>query len=128
MMMKPKAMIVQPMAGKTEQEIMETRNRAKKQLEAIGYEVEDSLLDMDEDWLRATGTVHIPVRYLGESLKVMSRCRAVYFCKDWETTRGCIIEHLTAMHYGLYKFYEHNNDADDDAEDDVPLISMEGYK
>lgn len=105
--MKLKAMIVQPMAGKTDQEIMDARNRAKKQLEDIGYDVEDSLFDMDEDWLRATGTVCVPVLYLGESLKIMSRCHAVYFCVGWETARGCMIEHETAMLYGLHKFYEH---------------------
>lgn len=112
--MKMKAMIVQPMAGKTMQEIAETRNRAKEQLEAIGYEVENSLFDIDESWLLATGTVHVPVYYLGESLKVMSRCHAVYFCKDWATTRGCIIEHETAMHYGLHKFYEHSDDEENE--------------
>lgn len=111
--MRMKAMIVQPMAGKTDQEIMDARNRAKEQLEDIGYDVEDSLFDMDEDWLRATGTVNIPIRYLGESLKVMSRCHAVYFCKGWETTRGCIVEHLTAMHYGLHKFYEQIDEAEE---------------
>ena len=34
-----KAMLSQPMAGKTEQEIIETRNRAIKALENMGYVV-----------------------------------------------------------------------------------------
>lgn len=107
--MKMKAMIVQPMAGKTDQEIMDARNRAKKQLEDIGYEVVNSLFNMDEDWLRATGTVHVPVLYLGESLKVMSRCHAVYFCAGWESARGCMIEHAVATEYGLLTMYENSD-------------------
>ena len=36
---KKKAMLSQPMRGKTNEEIIETRNRAIKALEAAGYEV-----------------------------------------------------------------------------------------
>ena len=36
---KKKAMLSQPMRGKTDEEIIETRNRAIKALEAAGYEV-----------------------------------------------------------------------------------------
>lgn len=113
--MRMKAMIVQPMAGKTEQEIMDARNRAKEQLEDIGYEVVNTLFDIDEDWAMATGTVHIPVLYLGESLKAMSQCHAVYFCKGWETTRGCMVEHEAAMLYGLHKFYENVADREEES-------------
>ena len=107
--MKLKAMIVQPMAGKTDQEIMEARNRAQKRLECFGYEVEDSLFDLDEDWLRAIGTIHIPVRYLAESLKVMSLCHAAYFCDGWENARGCLVEHAVATEYGLLTIYENSD-------------------
>lgn len=103
---KKRVMISQPMADKTDLEIMDARNKAKKHLEDIDYEVVDSLFDMDEDWLRDTGTVYIFVRYLGESIKVMSLCHAVYFCKGWENARGCLIEHEVAKAYGLEIIYE----------------------
>jgi hypothetical protein len=101
-----RAMIVQPMAGKTAQEIMDTRNRAKALLEDIGYVVENTLFDIDEEWAVSKGFFHIPVLYLSESLKVMSRCHAVYFCKGWQNARGCIVEEEIATLYCLHKFYE----------------------
>lgn len=111
--MKMRAMIVQPMAGKTDQEIMQVREKAKTLLEDIGYEVENTLLDIDERWATSKGFLHIPLLYICESLKAMSRCHAVYFCKGWATTRGCIVEHEAAMLYGLHKFYESDDeDAD----------------
>lgn len=38
-----KAMLSQPMAGKSEEEIVETRNRAISALEAQGYEIVNTL-------------------------------------------------------------------------------------
>ena len=36
----------------------------------------------------------------------MSLCHAAYFCKGWEKTRGCKIEHDAAVAYGLEIIYE----------------------
>ena len=41
--MMKKAMLSQPMGGKTDEEIVETRERAIKVLEAKGYEVVNTL-------------------------------------------------------------------------------------
>lgn len=105
-----KAMIIQPMAGKTEQEIMGTRNRAISHLESLGYEVENTLFDIDERWLLSTGTKSVPLVYLAESLRVMSRCNAVYLCDGWEEARGCKIEHDAAKAYGLLMIHAINAD------------------
>lgn len=45
---KKKAMLSQPMRGKTDEEIIETRNRAIKALEAAGYEVVNTLFT--DEW------------------------------------------------------------------------------
>ena len=73
-----KVMISQPMNGKTPEEIIEVRDKAVKYLEALGYEV----------------------------LMYMSYCDVVYFCKGWDKTRGCILEHEAAEAYGLEIMYE----------------------
>lgn len=101
-----KAMISQPMRGKTDQEIVETRNKAASYLKTLGYDIIQTVFDLDEDWLRFTGCKQIPVRYLGESLNAMSLCDAVYFCDGWEKARGCLIEHEVASLYGLVCIYE----------------------
>lgn len=104
-----KAMLSQPMAGKTEQEIIETRERAIAALKAQGYEVINTLFT--DDWYSDTamqerGVVQIPLCFLAKSLENMSLCHAAYFCKGWEDARGCRIEHDAAKAYGLTVIYE----------------------
>lgn len=104
-----KAMLSQPMAGKTDEEIVATREKAIKVLEEKGYEVVNTLFT-DEwysiDAMKKRGVVQIPICYLAKSLENMSLCHAAYFCKGWENARGCKIEHDTAVAYGLDIIYE----------------------
>ncbi len=104
-----KAMISQPMAGKTEQEIVATRERAMKALEKMGYAVVNTLFT-DERYsseaMKERGVENIPLCYLAESLTNMSLCNAAYFCAGWESARGCKIEHEAARAYGLEIIYE----------------------
>lgn len=104
-----KAMLSQPMAGKTEQEIIETRERAIRALEAQGYEIVNTLFT--DEWhskkaMEERGVVQIPLCFLAKSLENMSLCHAAYFCKGWENARGCRIEHEAAKAYGLMIIYE----------------------
>lgn len=104
-----KAMLSQPMAGKSEEEIVETRNRTISALEAQGYEIVNTLFT--DEWysrenMEARGVVQIPLCFLAKSLENMSLCHAAYFCKGWEQARGCRIEHEAAMAYGLTILYE----------------------
>ena len=104
-----KAMISQPMAGKTEAEIIETRNRAIEVLEREGYEIVNTLFTDEwysNDAMKARGVVQIPLCFLAKSLENMSLCHAAYFCKGWENARGCKIEHDAAKAYGLKIIYE----------------------
>lgn len=104
-----KAMISQPMAGKTDAKIIEVRRKAVAYLESLGYEVENTLFDcFDDKLLLANGFKQIPVFYLAHSLESMSRCDVVYFCNGWENARGCRIEHEAAVAYGLTTLYENN--------------------
>lgn len=104
-----KAMLSQPMASKTEQEIIETRNCAIKALENRGYAVVNTLFT--DEWyskeaMTERGVVQIPLCFLAKSLENMSLCHAVYFCKGWEQARGCRLEHEAAKAYGLEVLYE----------------------
>ena len=104
-----KAMISQPMAGKSEEEIVETRNNAVKFLESMGYEVVNTLFT--DEWyspegMKERGVVNIPLCFLAKSLENMSKCEVAFFCKGWQKARGCLIEHQAAEKYGLKIFYE----------------------
>lgn len=103
------AMISQPMAGKTDDEIVRTRDRALMALEQRGYSTVNTLFA--DEWCRTEamaerGVVQIPLFFLAKSLESMSLCHAVYFCKGWENARGCRIEHDAAKAYGLEIIYE----------------------
>lgn len=104
-----KAMLSQPMAGKTDEEIIATREKAVAALKAKGYEIVNTLFT--DEWysnksMEERGVVQIPLCFLAKSLENMSLCRAAYFCKGWEKARGCRIEHDAAVAYGLDIFYE----------------------
>jgi len=104
-----KAMLSQPMAGKVEEEIVETREKAIKVLKEKGYEIVNTLF-VDEwykkEQMEDRGVVQIPLCFLAKSLENMSLCHAVYFCKNWQLARGCKIEHDAAVAYGLEIIYE----------------------
>ena len=104
-----KAMLSQPMAGKSEEEIRATREKAIKALEKRNYEIVNTIFTDEwysSDKMKERGVVQIPLCFLAKSLENMSLCHAVYFCKGWEQARGCRIEHDAAVAYGLTILYE----------------------
>lgn len=67
------------MAGKTDQEIVETREKAIKVLEGKGYEIVNTLFT--DEWysnesMKERGVVQIPLCFLAKSLENMSLCHA----------------------------------------------------
>ena len=87
------------MAGKTDAEIIATREKAIKALKERGYEIVNTLFT--DEWyskekMKERGVVQIP----------LSLCHAAYFCKGWENARGCKLEHDAAVAYGLEIIYE----------------------
>ena len=104
-----KAMLSQPMAGKSDEEIAVTREKAIADLEAKGYTVINTLFT--DEWysqesMKKRGVAQVPLCFLAKSLENMSLCHAAYFCKGWESARGCRIEHAAAQAYGLEIIYE----------------------
>ena len=102
-------MLSQPMAGKTNEEIVATRENAIKVLEEKGYEIVNTLFTDEwysKDQMTARGVVQIPLCFMAKSLENMSLCHTVFFCKGWESARGCRIEHDAAVAYGLDIIYE----------------------
>lgn len=112
-----KAMLSQPMAGKSEAEIIATREQVIRVLKERGYEVVNTLFT--DEWysdksMEERGVVNIPLCFLAKSLENMSKCHAAYFCRGWEQARGCQIEHAAAVAYGLEIIYEEDNEEEDD--------------
>ena len=104
-----KAMLSHPMAGKSEEEIIATLDKAIKALKEKGFEIVNTLFTYEwysKEKMEERGVVQIPLCFLAKSLENMSLCHAAYFCKGWENARGCKIEHEAAKAYGLEIIYE----------------------
>lgn len=107
--MSKTAMLSQPMAGKSEAEIAATREHAIKELEGMGYTVINTLFTdawYSDEAMSKRGVVNRPLTFFAKSVENMSLCNAAYFCKGWENTRGCKLEHAVAEAYGLDIIYE----------------------
>ena len=105
--MKKIAMISQAIGGKTEKEILKTREKSVSALTEKGYEVINTCFNFDDEELIKNKSVkNIPLYNIAKSLKCMAKCDAIYFCKGWENARGCRIGHETAKAYGLDMIYE----------------------
>ena len=104
-----KAMLSQPMGGKTDEEIVSTREEAVKVLQEKGYEIVNTLFT--DEWysrekMEERGVVQITLCFLSKCLENMSLCHVAYLCKGWENARGCRVETDAAKAYGLEIIYE----------------------
>jgi hypothetical protein len=90
-----KAIISQPMRGKTEDEVRAEREPVIHLLQENGYETIDTVFS---DF---TNQGNIPLKYLAKSLEFIADVEMVYFMKGWEHARGCKIEHQVCIDYGI---------------------------
>ena len=90
-----KAIISQPMKGKTEEQVRAERADTVKQLEAKGYEVVDTVFP---DF---TNQGNVPMKYLAKSIEAIADADFVYFMPGWRSARGCRIEHECCVDYGI---------------------------
>ena len=95
-----KVFLSQPMNGKTDEQIREERRIVEIRLHRKlneKFEILDTVFDLDE------GT-H-PLVYLGKGIEIMADADIVCFMKGWDESRGCIIEHDTAVKYGIKRLF-----------------------
>lgn len=99
-----KVFISMGMRDKTIKEIRETMNdiantlkkRFKEDIEVIDTVVEDfENLEVENEGLYC----------LGKSIELLSTADLVVFAEDWDSYRGCKIEHRCAEEYGLKIMY-----------------------
>ena len=95
-----KLFISQPMADKTEDEILEERKKAiclAKEMVGEDVQIIDSYIydDPPED------TKSRGLWFLGESIKLLADADVAYFAHGWDDARGRRIEHDCAISYGV---------------------------
>lgn len=89
--------VSQPMKGKSDDEILEEREKAINMAEKILGEPVDVI-----DSFFANAPVNArPLWFLAKSLELLSTADIAYFAEGWTNARGCRVEHLCAIEYGI---------------------------
>lgn len=91
-----KIMLIQPMLGRSEEEIKREREMITEVVEAAGVKVIDTLFAD-----KAPKNSKQGLYYLGKSVQAMAEADAVLLLPNWEKGRGCKIEYECAKAYGL---------------------------
>lgn len=98
-----KVFISQPMKNKTDEEIKADRDRA---IEVIKSRFPKNEIKVIDSFFEGAPHDAKPMWYLGMSLQLLSDADAAFFVKRWEDYRGCRIEHLCAVEYGISAIIE----------------------
>lgn len=97
-----KLFISQPMRGKSDEEILATRqNAVKKATELLKCEVE-----VIDSFFQGHPVGVKPLWYLAKSIELLAEADVAYFVGDWSEYRGCKIEHECAVMYGIDRIVE----------------------
>lgn len=105
-----KVFISQPMANRSEEEILNERlevlNKLKKDLKTDDIAIIDSYFEEDEP----KSTIHSGVYHLGKSLELLSTADVAYFCKGWNHARGCLIEKEVCQAYNILTYIDYSRE------------------
>lgn len=92
-----KLFISQPMANKTDEEILNERVEAVIKAKEL---LDDDVMVIDT-FYTDFGPDAKPLEYLGRSISDLAGADVAYFAKGWSERRGCIIEYTCAVEYGI---------------------------
>lgn len=95
--MPMKVFISQPMTGLTDDEIQIQRKEAIKDLTGF-LETDFEILN---SFVPNVGNENRPLYYLGRAIQCLDEADLAYFVDGWEKSRGCRIEHESAILYGI---------------------------
>lgn len=115
MMQAIKIYVSLPITGQ-ESTVMERCLEAKERLKKIFKEADTQDYELEVVFPKDVEKIGTPEQdntkslgyWIGEDIKLLMECDAVYFCKDYYGSRGCQLENKCARLYQktiLYKFY-----------------------
>lgn len=91
--------ISQPMKGKSDEEILKVREQAiAAAQDRLGRDQEIAVID---SFIQDAPAEAWPLWFLGKSLELLSTADVAYFVNGWQAARGCRIEHICAVEYGI---------------------------
>ena len=92
-----KLFISQPMKGKTDEEILAERRKAIRSAERQLGEAREVI----DSFFQSAPADAKPLWFLGKSLELLAGADIAYFAKGWQEARGCKIENICAIEYGI---------------------------
>ena len=105
-----------PMTGFTDEQIENSKNRARKKLRALGEDTNVEYVVVDQPEINELpDKKHPGIACLGMDLEPLSECDCIFMCRGWENSKGCKVEHLCAQLYSIDIIYE--VDVDDSLND-----------
>ena len=106
--------ISQPMSGKSEEEILATRQKAIDKIhqlfDADGVEI-NIIASYIDDATRKHFKEHVSddinwdIFWLSQSLERLAMADMIWLCDGWEYSKGCNVELECAMQYGISIVY-----------------------
>lgn len=91
--------ISQPMKGKSDEEILKVREQAIAEAQArLGRA---QAIEVIDSFFKGAPAEEWPLWFLGKSLELLSTADVAYFVNGWQAARGCRIEHICAVEYGI---------------------------
>ena len=106
--------ISQPMTGKSEEEILATRQKAidkihqlfdadGERVNIIASYINDATRKRFEE--RVSDNINWDIFWLSQSLERLATADVIWLCEGWEHSKGCKIELECAIQYGLVVVY-----------------------
>ena len=106
--------ISQPMTGKSEEEILATRQKAIDRIHRLASKddeqvnIIDSYIDdatRNEFQGRMGDAINWDIYWLSKSLERLAMADTIWLCDGWEYSKGCNVELECAISYGLHIVY-----------------------
>ena len=105
--------ISQPMTGKSEEEILATRQKAIDKIHQLASKdsevnIIDSYIDdatRNEFQGRMGDAINWDIYWLSQSLQKLAMADTIWLCDGWEYSKGCNVELECAISYGLHIVY-----------------------
>lgn len=99
-----KIFISQPMKGRTDEEIMQERNKIMIKMTEVITRFGGRPVEFIDSFF-GEGASKSPIDSIGKSISLMGEADLVVFAPGWEDARGCRIEHQVARDYGIQVSY-----------------------
>ena len=93
-----KIFISQPMRDKADEEIKKEREAA---IQVVKEKFPDKTIEVIDSFFENAPHDAKPLWFLGKSFELLSGADLAVFIGEWEKYRGCKMEHLAAMEYGI---------------------------